>query len=195
MSKLSKRQEKKRKQRQRERENNNPAILAYYGNKYRTEALVMPLMEIETAILEAFIVLDRELTDHDVSRALVRLIDQVRHGNVIAGTGPVRIAADDPVDAVVQLVHCKWQAAIEPLPGRDNLIGILRTILGSVQNHKTVNPQSQNYLQFIEGFLAKLGVQVQAAPESMVPELMREAPWSHDVIDVKFDVPPPALPE
>lgn len=178
MSKLSKKQEKKRQQRQRERQKNNPAVLAYYGNKYRTEALVMPLMRTETAILEAFTILDRELTDHDVGRALVRLIDLVRRGEMPPSDAKPSIAADDPAGAIVELVRFKWRDMGGQLPGRDNLIGILRTILGSVENHKTPNPRSQNYLNFIEGFLAKLGVQVRALPESMVPELMDAAAWN-----------------
>lgn len=197
MSKLSKKQEKKRQQRLRERERNNPAALAYHGNKYRTDALVMPLMETETSILEAFIVLDRNLTDHDVGRALVRLIDLVRRGNMLAENRPLSIAADDPSAAVVQLVCLKWQAMGERLPGRNNLVGILRTILGSVENHQTVKPASQNYLNFVEGFLAKLGVQVQLVPESMMRELTPAAAHDDDrnTIDAEFDCPGSALPK
>jgi hypothetical protein len=167
MSKLSKRQEKKRKMRERERASTDPAALAYHGNKYRTEALVKPLMDTETAILEAYVLLDRQLTDHEVGRALVKLIEQLRRGAAVTidARGELRLT-DDRVDTVVQMVHQEWARRVEggTLPGRNNLIGILRTILASVETRKTVNPQSRSYLQFIERFLGKLGVQVMRAP-------------------------------
>lgn len=172
MSKLTKKQEKKRQLRQRERASKDPAALAYHGNKYRTPELVTPLMQTETAIFEAYVATGRRLTDREVRRALVTLIEQLRHGGATASdtSQAGRIASGEPGDLVVQLVRLQWQNLAEggAHPGRDNLIGIVRTILASVETRKSVNPQSQNYLQFIEGFLGKLGVQVTRVPASNV---------------------------
>lgn len=197
MSKVSKKQEKKRQQRLRQRETKNPGVLAYHGNKYRTEALVMPLMRTETAILEAYMVLDRNLTDHDVSQGLVRLIDRIRHGDIVADDGPVCIEVDDPAQAVVELVRHKWRGLAGSLPGRDSLVGIVRTILGSVENHKSPNRQSRNYLHFVERFLDELGVRVQAVPEAVAPGSTPaiEKEDDRNTLDADFDVPSPALPK
>lgn len=172
MSKLTKRQEKKRQLRQRERDNKNPAKLAYHGNKYRTEALVKPLMQTETAILEAYIITGRRLTDFDVRQALVSLIAQLRRPMVAADTatsGEALPANAEPsanqksdADIIVDLVQIRWCTMREAgeHPGRDNLIGIVRTILASVETRKSADAQSRNYLRFIEKFLGEMGVDV-----------------------------------
>ena len=170
MSKLTKKQEKKRQSRQRERANKDPATLAYYGNKYRTPSLARSLMRIETAIFEAYVATDRQLTDHDVRQALVTLIEGLRHGALLApdASRPDKVVADGPSDLVVQFVRMRWEtlAGGGSHPGRDSLIGIARTILASVETRKSVNHQSRNYLQFIEEFLGKLGVEVVRVPAS-----------------------------
>ena len=67
-------------------------------------------------------------------------------------------------------VRRNWHLEFEtrPNPGRDKLVGVLRTILGSIDVWGSVNPTSHGYLQYIEGFVGKLGVHLEAvSPDSL----------------------------
>lgn len=48
--------------------------------------------------------------------------------------------------------------------GRDNQIGILRTILGSIETHRSSN--ARGYLDYLIGFMRGLGVQVRIESSS-----------------------------
>ena len=49
----------------------------------------------------------------------------------------------------------------EPDPGRDALVGVLRSLLASIDAHSSINPQSRGYLEFLEDFLARAGVRIE----------------------------------
>ena len=55
------------------------------------------------------------------------------------------------------------------LPRRDDLIGILRTILHSIAIWRSQSLHSQGYLHYIEGFMKKLGVSVRQATKDLRP--------------------------
>jgi hypothetical protein len=57
----------------------------------------------------------------------------------------------------------------QPRPSRDPLVGVLRTILGSVDTWKSVSPTSRGHLSFLEGFVGKLGVSVQECGPDLRP--------------------------
>jgi len=151
-----------------------PVALAYRGNKYRTEELVPTLFRTETGIYESFVITERELTDHNVRSALERLILQIRRGTL---SSPEEIGLDEDEgegtveDLVIWNIRRNWQDLFqtEPPPGRSNLVGVLRTILGSIECWGSIAPESRGYLQYIEGFLKNAGVSVEAVgPETMV---------------------------
>lgn len=185
------RKEKKRKERQRSLAP-TAASLAYHGNKYKTEQLVRSICSAETGILEAFVISDRKLTDRAVESALVRLIRDMRQGSLPA----LDEAPDAPdskhgdQDLIVWRIRSNWRNLFEeePHPGRDRLIGVLRTILGSIEVWKSASPTSRGYLNYVEGFLGKLGISVEAYSEDLEPieedqqdellEIGRQ--WCHD---------------
>ena len=162
MSKLTAKQKQKQKLRQRQRQLRNPTLLAYHGNKYRTEALTRPLMEAEIGIFQADAISGRRLTDRDVQQRLAAFIEMLRHGALepIDTEGPLLIDEVQEADSMIELIRGNWQRyfADHPHPGRDNLIGVLRTILGSIERHRSSN--ARGYLDFLAGFLGKLGVRV-----------------------------------
>lgn len=168
MSKLTAKQKQKQKLRQRQRQLRNPTLLAYHGNKYRTDALTMPLMKAEMGILQADAVSGRQLTDRDVQQRLVAFVEMLRHGP-LEPVDPQRefhVDAGQEADLVIELIRTNWQRylADHPNPGRDNLIGILRTILGSIETHRSSS--GRGYLDFLIGFMRKLGVQLRVASSS-----------------------------
>lgn len=168
MSKATANQKQKQKLRQRQRELRNPTLLAYHGNKYRTEALTMPLMQTEMGILQADAVSGRQLTDRDVQQRLIALIEMLRHAPLepLDAERELHVNAGQEADLVIDLIRSNWQRyfADHPNPGRDNLIGILRTILGSIETHRSSN--RRGYLDYLIGFMRGLGIQVRVASSS-----------------------------
>lgn len=168
MSKLTAKQKQKQKLRQRQRQLRNPTLLAYRGNKYRTEALTMPLMEAEMGILQADAMSGGRLTDRDVQQRLVALIEMLRHAPLtpVDAAEPLDIDEGQEAEAMIELIRGNWQSyfADHPHPGRDNLIGILRTILGSIETHRSSS--GRGYLDFLIGFMRGLGVEVRVESSS-----------------------------
>ncbi|MGO8750948.1 MAG: hypothetical protein ACLQNE_33800 [Thermoguttaceae bacterium] len=177
MSKPSQRKlEKKRRSEQRERAHqarrlaSDSQSLAYRGREYRTERHLPWLLQAELAIYEAFVMSDRSLTDHEVAASLEKMIGKLRSEAIRDQTGPDASRPEDepqgkeaPLDMVTWNIEQRWKAMAashSPPGGRNGLIGMLRTILGSVENHKTMDADSRGYLAFISIFMVKAGVKV-----------------------------------
>jgi len=174
--KLEKKRRKEKRERARRR--NQPetaASLAYHGNKYKTEELVETLCAAETGILEAFVITDRELTDRAVETAVANMIHEMRRGVLPPLESTVQSSDDeaDDRDFIAWRIRSNWHRLFQrkPRPGRDKLIGVLRTILGSIETWKSASPTSRGYLNYIEGFLGELGVSVDViSPETCETE-------------------------
>jgi hypothetical protein len=145
-------------------------VLAYQGNKYKTDELIPWVYRTEVGIYESFVMTHRRLTDHEVRAALEELVLQIR-----AGLPPIphdAAEADRVIEGTQNLViwniRQNWhlRARSLPSPGRDALVGVLRTILGSIEVWGSPSPSSRGYLDFIEGFLTEAGVSVEeVSPE------------------------------
>ncbi len=177
MSKPSQRkQEKKRRSEQRERAHqarrlaSDAQSLAYRGREYRTERHLPWLFQAELAIYEAFVMSDRSLTDHEVAASLEKMIAKLRRELIRDQTGPDASQPEDepqakevPLDMVTWNIEQRWKTMAvshSPPGGRNGQIGMLRTILGSVENHKTADADSRGYLAFITAFMVKAGIKV-----------------------------------
>lgn len=188
--------EKKRRKEKREsaRRSNRPetaASLAYHGNKYKTEELVETLCSAETGILEAFVITDRELTDRAVEAAVANMIGRMRRGTLphLDSTSE-RPDEEAGEDFIAWRIRSNWQHLFQtkPRPGRDKLIGVLRTVLGSIDTWKSTSPTSHGYLNYIEGFLGELGIsvdvvssksgEIEEPDEDELLEIGRQ--WCHD---------------
>lgn len=157
-------QRKRDKKRKSQRGLAKPAPLAYRGNKYKTDELVPLHFDTETAVYECFVMSGRRLTDHDVRRALEKLIRQIR-ANALPQreeTVSAPAAGMGAEDFLIWNIRGRWEHFFEdhPHPGRDKVVGVLRTILGSIQVWGSISPTSRGYLRYIEGFCRKLGVRV-----------------------------------
>ncbi len=160
-SKLRKLEKKRRAERQRRRQKAEP--LAYRGNKYKTDELVPVVFQTEVGIYESFVMSDRQITDHDVRAALEWLIRGIR-GGTIAVLPPQPQPSDAPRGSrteslITWNIRRHWDEYFEeePFPGRDNLIGVLRTILGSIEVWGNMSPTSRGYLRYLEGFMGQVG--------------------------------------
>ncbi len=170
----------KKRRRERQRRLQRPVSQAYHGNKYKKDELVPIHFQTETGIYEAFVISNRTITDHHVRKTLERLIDDVRVGRWR------RLAADDsadpplPPDGECGLldwnIRKHWEDFFErtPYPGNETLVGILRTILGSIEVWGNINPASRGYLHYLEGFMGKLGVHCRKVSQAEARELLGE---------------------
>lgn len=169
MAKRSKAQKRrKRKELQRRRKAALQELRPYYGNKYKREKYVPAMMGAETGIYETYVMSDRELTDRDVEASLKRLIRKLRSGSYQPAEERQEVEAG--AGGETELLHWNikhnWDDLLERHPRHSNseLVGILRTILGSIETWSIPSPDSRGYLNYIEGFLTQAGVQVERIP-------------------------------
>jgi hypothetical protein len=179
-SRLSRNQKRQQKLAKRDRRQSADGSLAYTGNRYKKEEFVEPLYETEMGIYEAFVVSGRELTDDDAEEELEELIGALRERPAAELIFTRSEEADFERGWVATAVFPHWQRMLEErtLPARDDLIGILRTILGSLDTWRSKSASSRAYLNYLEGFMNKMGVRVyvetkegEPLPEPPVDEL------------------------
>lgn len=156
------------------RQEPNSGSLAYMGEKFKTDELIPTWMHAEIGIYESFVMTDRKLLDQTVVTALETLIRQMRAGTLspLSETAKFQYEVGQEVDLVVWNVRRNWEAhfASEWEPTKDQRIGVLRTILGSIEKMRTPGPRSQSYLHHIAGFLTKkLGVSVEPVSADLKP--------------------------
>lgn len=167
---LSRDQKRKAKLKKRAERSHKHEGLAYSGKKYRTEELAPIFLQTETGIYETFVILDRQLTDDVVESAIERLVLLMRQGTL---PPPPEIgiipATEDDEDLVITNIRRGWEDLRQQgrLPGRDDLIGVLRTILHSIEFWRSKGLHSQGYLRFIEDFLKQVGVSVRLEAEEV----------------------------
>src|SRR5260370_9394966 len=169
-SRLSRNQKRQQKLAKRDRRQSEDSSLAYTGNRYKTVELVKPLFETEMGIYEAFVVSGRKLTDDDVEDELEELIGALRERPAAELIFP---KSDDgrPAGLVPAAILPHWEQMLgnRKLPARDDLIGILRTIFGSLETWRSRSASSRGYLNYLEGFMNKMGVRVQLANDEWEP--------------------------
>ena len=175
MSKDRKRERKQKKQQaETKRQLRQAESLAYMGRKYQTEGLMPAWVNTEIAIYEAYVMTDRKLVDAAVFSSIEALIRQLRAGTLppLADTGAIHYETGREEDLLIENIRRSWAIRFtsESKPSKDKLIGVLRSILGSIKKVKSPGPRSQSYMQHIAGFLTKkLGVSVQQVSADMKP--------------------------
>ncbi len=181
--KLSHDQKRKAKLKKRAERSKKHESMAYFGQKYKGPEYVSTIHRTEVGIYESYVISGRSMTDADVEDEIEQLIERLRAGTLPSlASGPPAITADpDDGESVETLMHWNirrnWQilAEREGLPAREDLIGVLRTILSSVETRRSMAMHPQGYLRFIEGFLKELGVNVQRlSPDQISPSLLAE---------------------
>lgn len=160
-------------------------VLPYKGNTYKSPELAQTMFYTELGIHEADVMSDRSLTDDDVRDALEQLVLDMRQGplppqsdsNHFTDTGV-------PTDTIAWNIRRNWKRLYEeaPNPGREKLIGVLRTLLDSINTWSTPSPASRGYLHFVEGFLKKSGASVRVVDENM--EEIEDEPDEDDLLEL-----------
>jgi hypothetical protein len=171
---LSHDQKRKAKLAKEARKNPKGSPLAYTGNKYKTDELVPIVFETELAIHEADVMSGRVLADRMVEKALEKLILELRKGPLppLEDSRTFELKEGEEAETIVQNIRGRWMEFFERNPRHttETLIGVLRTLLGSISVWSRGSRQSRGYLSFIEGFMKKGGVRVQRFSEDMEPD-------------------------
>jgi hypothetical protein len=160
-SRDQKRKEKLAKDRHRSKQSQS---LAYFGKRYKTDELVRTLMMAEVGIYEAYRITERKLLDQTVKSALETLIRQMRAETLPPPSDlEVKYEVGQDRDLVIESIRRSWAKhfATEGEQSKEDRVGILRTILGSLERMRIPAPDSQSYLRHIARFLTgQLGVVV-----------------------------------
>lgn len=167
--------EKKRREDKQKRKSAKTPPLVYTGNKYRAEKYVFITLATETGILEAHVVSDRSLTDSDIKTTVIEMIGRLRKGPLpaLADMSDEEKHAFGRNDLLIWSILAQWQRYFEehgPL-GKDTLIGVLRTILGSIDFRRSNSPAANGYLEFLEDFLGQMGVTVRQISQEEFEQL------------------------
>jgi len=173
-TRLSRDQKRKQKLAKRQRRQPQMESLAYTGNRYKSEEFVEPLFCAERGIYRLYVISGREITDDDVAEGLEELIADVRRAPVSDLIAASRPDEDGTFEASIPtLILHEWKRMrdVHGLPARDDLIGILRTILGSVEVWGSRSASSRGYLNYLEGFMNQAGVQFHRVSEQGQPIL------------------------
>lgn len=170
----SKDQKRKEKLAKKARDKRAAESLACTGNKFKTDELVPLWMETEIAIYEAYVMTDRNLLDRTVFAALETMIKQMRAGTLppLDNTNSLTFEEGREEELVVANIRRHWEDHFEDnwRPSKTERIGVLRTILGSIETMRSPGPQSQSYMRHISGFLTKqLGVSVEKVTADLEP--------------------------
>jgi hypothetical protein len=127
------------------------------------------VLSTETGIGEADAITGRALVDRHVREALESLVLAMREDSLPAydPAAPLRHVPGEEPALVALMIRRNWSILFEsaPHPGKDVLIGILRTLLSSIETFTTPAPGSRGYLTFLAGFLKRAGVSIQLRTE------------------------------
>jgi hypothetical protein len=189
---LSHDQKRKAKLAKRAKKAPQPTNLAYTGNKYKTDDLLPLTQATESAICQAYVMTGRTMTDHTVRGALESLVMQMRGPGLPPYEHEHEVAYEPgkEQELIVWAIRHNWHHLFEEEahPGTDALVGILRTLLNSLDTFGTPSKQSRGYLNFIEGFLKKGGVTFEGPEKEEEDELLdRGRDWVLDHIGVARD--------
>ena len=147
--------------------------LAYTGNKFKTDELVPVFLSTETGIYESSVVTEQALTDADVQAALQELVLQLRHGPLTTQeySDKITYTEGDEKGLVISNIRRNWihMHYAGTRVGTEQLVGVLRTLLGSIEAWRSPSAQSRGYLHYLEGFLKKAGVKVDAYSSDFEP--------------------------
>jgi len=153
------------------------SALAYSGGKYHKEWLVPLFVAVESGVLMADAMSEQTLTDADVARALEQMVRDIRHGKLSFSEVSESHADDNlPTETQPLVAACVQRRVRDELldsdhPGNDNLIGVLRSTLGSIEVRGR-GKDSRHYLMYIRRFLGKAGIVYERITDEQAQALM-----------------------
>jgi hypothetical protein len=137
--------------------------LAYEGSKYQSAKWVPHVHATESAIWQTIQLSDKKLTNAHVRAALTQLVHELRDGKpplLPEGTPEMFFTPGKEVEFLVWNIRNFWGALFERegSVATDDLIGILRTLLNSIDAHEWHTGPDLGYVAFLDDFLRGPGI-------------------------------------
>ncbi len=162
----------KRKAKLKKRAERKPSVSRpepYLGNYWRQKpdsATLMMHTECGISMAWQIAPAEQRMCDQDVVAAMEFLILQQRAGKRLLPTADeaeptLPFPAGSSVGIIVRSILMRWSLYLEQhkLPARDDVIGVLRSVLGSISKVGTDRPGSTRYLRFVTDWLRNSGLQ------------------------------------
>jgi hypothetical protein len=133
----------------------------YEGTKYQAEGWTPHVYRTELPVYEAIVLSQRRLTNEQVREAFVRLIAHLRAGEhaLLPEDAPeVPFAPGGEVEFLIWNIRRHWRELVKeqgPVATAD-LIGILRTLLHSIEAHAWNTGPEHGYVAFLYDFLRRM---------------------------------------
>jgi len=153
--------------------------LAYAGDKYKRADLAKLWLETETAIYELYVMTGRKMLDRTVYSAVETLVKKLRAKTLSPlPEGDLVFDRERVAEFLIDNIRRHWELYFERqrsegdwYPSEADCIGVLRSILGTIELVKVREPQSQRYLKYIAEFLTKkAGVSVNLVSDDEEPQ-------------------------
>jgi hypothetical protein len=133
-------------------------ITPYSGRKYQADEWASHVGATEKAIHETIKLSNRTLTNRHVKTAFVFIIEDIRNGSpalLPEDTPPVAYTSGVEVEYLIWNIRRHWRLLVEDIgPVRsDDFVGILRTLLYSIEAHAWHTGEHRGYVHFIEGHI------------------------------------------
>ena len=158
---------------------------------YRTQEYVLTIAEAETAIYQAFVMSDYELTDREVRSSIESLIHELREEGFVPAEerDELEIGGEESSeDLIVWLIKHNWDQIFEEQPRHpeEDLIGCLGVTLDSIDTWSTPSPDSRGYLWYNAAFIQNMGVTIEmiAQSEDDAAYLVEEVPETDEDVVV-----------
>lgn len=165
----------KRKAKLKRRESRAPAtdITPYLGTKYRKDKYVDITFATEAGILETYVVTHRRLTDEDVIVVVEGLIGKLRSGQLSfpPADDPAQFDSTDVRDFMAWNIGSRWRELAEDgiRVSTKDLVGVLRSLLGSIEVWGSPSKGPRGYLDYLEDFMKNLGYVVETVGNDSLP--------------------------
>ena len=157
--KRSRDQKRKAKLAERARKRQSSVLVEPYdGRKYQMPAWTPLVYATESAVYEVIRLTDRRLTNDTVQRALTQLVLDLRRElapTLIAGEPQPALEVGNEVPYLIWNIRSRWTAFFEeehPVAIAD-LIGVLRTMLHSIEAHAWNSGKDRGYVAFLQQFM------------------------------------------
>jgi hypothetical protein len=143
--------------------------LAIDTDQFKKPRLAQVWLQTETAILEVYIATSKDISDQTVIAAIERLVRQMQAGPLPPLEVETHLAwkMGQEEDLIIENIRRRWVPLLEAenRPSKEDFIGVLRSILGTINLQKSPLPHSVGYLRYIGSFLEdKVGLKIRIEP-------------------------------
>lgn len=152
--------ERKRKT-QRIKELSRLPVTPYEGSRYRAERWVPHVYATERAVYETILLTADKLSNQQVRAAFEQLVRHLRSnlpGPLPDGETETVYASGSEVEFLIWNIRNHWRQLVEEQGNvdKEDLIGILRTLLFSIQAHALDRGPRQGYVSFLREFMERI---------------------------------------